>query len=86
MEHLTSPKITIGVHCLVLRHKGMYVMSVPDPDESQFYDTRLRLDGLLVRRDADRLRPGRPAGPARRLPVAARLLPALGRSAIRADG
>ena len=23
MEHLTSPKITLGVHCLILRHKGM---------------------------------------------------------------
>ena len=25
MEHLTSPKLTPGVHCLSLRHKGMYV-------------------------------------------------------------
>jgi hypothetical protein len=38
MEHLTSPKIESGVHCLNLRHKGMYVMSVPDPDEYKFYD------------------------------------------------
>ena len=39
MEHLTSPKLTAGVHCLSLRHKGMYVTSVPYPDESKFYDT-----------------------------------------------
>ena len=39
MEHLISPKVTPGVHCLSLRHKGMYVMSVPYPDESKFYDT-----------------------------------------------
>jgi len=38
MEHLTSPKITT-VHCLNLRHKGMYVTAVPDPDESKFYDS-----------------------------------------------
>ena len=25
-------------HCGNLRHKGMYVMSVPDPDEFTFYD------------------------------------------------
>lgn len=39
MEHLTSPKLTMGVHCLSLRHKGMFVLSMPDPDESKFYDT-----------------------------------------------
>ena len=39
MDHLTSPKLTPGVHCLSLRHKGMYVSAVPDPDESKFYDT-----------------------------------------------
>ena len=38
MDHLTSPKLTPGVHCLSLRHKGMYVTSVPDPEESKFYD------------------------------------------------
>ena len=66
MEHLTSPKLTIGVHCLSLRHKGMFVMSVPDPDESKFYDTSFDSthywcletatgfgpDGLPVRPDA----------------------------------
>jgi hypothetical protein len=25
-------------HCSNLRHKGMYVMSLPDPDERRFYD------------------------------------------------
>lgn len=25
-------------HCGNLRHKGMYVMSEPDPDEFKFYD------------------------------------------------
>jgi len=25
-------------HCGNLRHKGMYVMTVPDPDEFTFYD------------------------------------------------
>ena len=38
MDHLTSPKVKIGVHCLNLRHKGMYVTSGPDPDEFRFYD------------------------------------------------
>jgi hypothetical protein len=38
MEHLTSSKIIAAVHCLNLRHKGMYVLSTPYPEESQFYD------------------------------------------------
>ena len=25
-------------HCGNLRHKGMYVMTIPDPDEFKFYD------------------------------------------------
>jgi hypothetical protein len=36
MDHLTSPKLTPGVHCLSLRHKGMYVSSAPDPEELKF--------------------------------------------------
>ena len=38
MDHptLTSPVVTTH-HCANLRHKGMYVMSVPDPDEFRFY-------------------------------------------------
>ena len=39
MESLTSPKITVGVHCLKLRTKGMYIQAVVDPDEATFYDT-----------------------------------------------
>lgn len=38
MESLTSPKITVGVHCLKLRTKGMYINAIVDPDESTFYD------------------------------------------------
>jgi hypothetical protein len=38
MDQLTSPKLTHGVHCLSLRHKGMYVTSAPDPDQFKFYD------------------------------------------------
>ena len=38
MESLTSPKITVGLHCLRLRTKSMYVMAVVDPDEATFYD------------------------------------------------
>jgi len=38
MESLTSPKITVGVHCLRIRTKRMYVASVVDPVESTFYD------------------------------------------------
>ena len=52
MDHLTSPKLEPGVHCLNLRHKGMYVHGgVPIRTSSQFYD-QLRLDRLLVRRNA----------------------------------
>lgn len=38
MHDLTSPKVTSGVHCLHLRHKGMYVTGVADADEFRFYD------------------------------------------------
>jgi hypothetical protein len=38
MESLTSSTITVGVHCLKLRTKGMYVQSIVDPDEPTFYD------------------------------------------------
>jgi hypothetical protein len=33
-----SPKVIAGVHCANLRHKGMYVATVPNPGEEQFYD------------------------------------------------
>src|SRR5262245_40940244 len=38
MEPLTSPKITVGVHCLKLRTKSMYINAVVDPAERTFYD------------------------------------------------
>ena len=38
MESLTSPKITVGVHCLKLRTKSMYLQAVVDPAEATFYD------------------------------------------------
>ncbi len=38
MESLNSPKITVGVHCVKIRTKGMYIQSVVDPDEATFYD------------------------------------------------
>jgi hypothetical protein len=33
----TSPLVNED-HCGKLRHKGMYVMAAPDPDEFTFYD------------------------------------------------
>jgi hypothetical protein len=36
MEH--SRHLVTLSHCSHLRHKGMYVTSVPDPDERNFYD------------------------------------------------
>ena len=38
MESLTSPKITVGVHCLKIRTKRMYVQTIVDPAEATFYD------------------------------------------------
>ena len=38
MDHLTSPKLTPGVHCVKLRHKGMYVTAGAYPEELSFYD------------------------------------------------
>ena len=55
MDSLTSPKITVGVHCLKLRTKGMYIPTLVDPDESTFYD-KYETFRVLVRDDADRLR------------------------------
>jgi hypothetical protein len=67
MESLTSSAVTVGVHCLKLRTKAMYVQSVVDPDEPTFYDgydnavywcvatqTGFGPDGQPVRRDACR--------------------------------
>lgn len=38
MESLNSPKITVGVHCLKLRTKSMYIHSIVDPFEATLYD------------------------------------------------
>jgi hypothetical protein len=40
MEHHPKPSSRlVGVHhCEHLRHKGMYVLTVVDADESKFYD------------------------------------------------
>jgi hypothetical protein len=38
MESLNSPKITIGVHCLKIRTKSMYIHSTVDPTERTLYD------------------------------------------------
>jgi hypothetical protein len=38
MEELSSRKIDFSVHCLHIRHKDMYVLSVPNPGDDQFYD------------------------------------------------
>jgi hypothetical protein len=38
MESLTSPKVIVGVHCLQLRTKSMYLNAVVDPAEQTFYD------------------------------------------------
>lgn len=39
MEALTSPKIIVGVHCVKLRTKGMYINAVVDPAELSLYDS-----------------------------------------------
>ncbi len=39
MNHpIPESRLVNGSHCSNLRHKGMYVTSVPDPDEGLFYD------------------------------------------------
>ncbi len=40
MEHDPKPasRLVNGAHCTHLRHKGMYVLSLDDPDEFTFYD------------------------------------------------
>lgn len=38
MESLSSSKITVGVHCMKLRTKSLYVNAVVDPVEATFYD------------------------------------------------
>ena len=38
MLSLKLPKINVGVHCLKLRTKSMYINAVVDPDEATLYD------------------------------------------------
>ena len=39
MESLSSDKLTVGVHCDMLRTKRMYINAVVDPAEATFYDS-----------------------------------------------
>ena len=39
MEPLISSKVTVGVHCLRLRTKSMYINAVVDPKSSLIYDS-----------------------------------------------
>ena len=38
MEPLSSSKVTVGVHCMKLRTKSMYLNAVVDPAQQTFYD------------------------------------------------
>ena len=38
MEPLISPKVTVGVHCVELRTKSMYINALVDPAERTFYE------------------------------------------------
>lgn len=38
MESLNSPKIAVGVHCMKIRTKSMYIHSTVDPLEATLYD------------------------------------------------
>ena len=35
---LHSTKVSFGVHCQNIRHKGMYTGESPNPGEGQFFD------------------------------------------------
>ena len=40
MESLNSPKVVVGVHCLELRTKSMYISAAEvDPNGPKFYDS-----------------------------------------------
>jgi hypothetical protein len=39
MHHPDSPNVVPGVHCEHIRHKAMYVMSVPNAEALKFYDS-----------------------------------------------
>lgn len=38
MHHPDSPNVVHGIQCENIRHKAMYVMSVPNPMALRFYD------------------------------------------------
>ena len=38
MVDLHSAKLTLGVHCNKIRHKGMYTGEFPNPGEGKFFD------------------------------------------------
>jgi hypothetical protein len=38
MESISPSKVTVGVHCLKLRTKSMYIAAVVDPAAATFYD------------------------------------------------
>ena len=38
MHHPDSPTVIPGVHCEHIRHKSMYIMSVPNPTALRFFD------------------------------------------------
>ena len=61
MLSLKSPKINVGVHCLKLRTKSMYINPVVDPDEAIAL-RRVRQLCVLVRLDPDGFRTRRRAG------------------------
>ena len=68
MDHLTSPKLTHGVHCLNIRHKGMFA-SPPAPIPTSSRSTT----GTTRRRTGARKRSAGSAPTARRCgPIAAR--------------
>ena len=73
MEALTSPKIIVGVHCLKLRTKSMYIQAVVDPAEATFYDKYDQTAYWCVLTQTG-LGPDRAARPAGRLLRRARLL------------
>ena len=52
MLSLKSPKINVGMHCLKLRTKSMYINPVVDADEAALYDART----TTLRTGASRLR------------------------------
>jgi len=35
---LSSTKLDFTVHCMQLRHKAMYVNTIPNPGEDKFFD------------------------------------------------